>query len=304
MEDRRRRDAWRHARFLRLLSDRLCSGVRRKRLASELRAVGRDPARLGGQRAVRLAAVRLDGRQGRPAPGADHRGAERLARDRGDGADAGRRVDLPGRLPLFCRVRGNRPLFGRYHPDAGVFAGQQARLVHRDHHDDAARGPIAGSTAGRVCRTLYRLARDGRGRVAAGLSVPLHPRFRPRIAALAAAPGPGRRGAAGARLGAEDGSRANRLAGGAAGDRAHALARDLQIPAQHYRRLPDRADPDRRRRAGAVAGDPVRHGAQDHPARGIQAGDLDQPRRRSPAGSSARGSPTRGDAAPRASSAA
>ena len=147
-----------------------------------------------------------------------------------------------------------------------------------------------------------------RGMVAVGLAacvpVPVHPRLRPRIAALAAAPGPGGRGAAGARLGAENGSRENSVAGGAPCDRAHALARDLQIPAQHHRRLPDRADPDRRRRARPVAGDLVGHGAEDHPARGVETGDLDQPDGDRRPVLSARGSPTRGDAAPRASSAA
>src|SRR5438067_10359813 len=44
--------------------------------------------------------------EGRPSSGADRRRAERLARDRRDGADTGRRMDLPGRLPLFRRVRG------------------------------------------------------------------------------------------------------------------------------------------------------------------------------------------------------
>ena len=38
-------------------------------------------------------------------PALDHRRAQRLARDRSDGADARRRMDLPGRLPLFRRVR-------------------------------------------------------------------------------------------------------------------------------------------------------------------------------------------------------
>ena len=74
-----------------------------------------------------------------------------------------------------------------------------------------------------------------------------------------------------------------------AAGRADALARAVQISAQHHRRLPDRADPDRRRRAVAVAGHAVRHGAEDHPGRGLEAGDLGQPRRRSSAGSSARG---------------
>ena len=47
----------------------------------------------------------------------------RLARHRRDGADTGSRMDLPGRLPLFRRVRGDWPVFGRHHPDAGVFTG-------------------------------------------------------------------------------------------------------------------------------------------------------------------------------------
>ena len=248
MEDRRRRDAGRHARLLRFLPDRLRSGVRGQGLASELWPVGRDPARLGGQRAVRLAALWLDGRQGRPAHGADHRRTQRLARHRGDGADPGGRLDLSGRLPLFCRVRGDRIVFGRHHPDAGILPGAQARLVHRRHHDDAAGRPADRRAARGICRSLYRLARDGCGRLAAGLPVPLYPCVRPRIAALAAAPRPGRRGAQGARLGVADGSRENRTAGRAPRDRKDPLARNLQIPAQHHRRLPDRADPDRRRR--------------------------------------------------------
>ena len=80
-----------------------------------------------------------------------------------------------------------------------------------------------------------------------------------------------------ARMGVENGSRANSVAGGAPCGRAHALARDFQISAQHHRGLPGRADPDRRRRARPVVGDPVGNGAENHPARGVQTGDLDQP---------------------------
>ena len=138
-------------------------------------------------------------------------------------------------------------------------------------------GQLIAALLGRICRSLYRLARDGCGRLAAGLPVPLYPCVRPRIAALAAAPRPGRRGAQGARLGIADGSSENRTAGRAPRDRKDPLARNLQIPAQHHRRLPHWAHPDRRRGARAVAGDAPRHGAEDQRARGLQADHLDQP---------------------------
>ena len=53
---------------------------------------------------------------------------------------------------------------------------------------------------------------------------------------------------------------------GPARRRAHALDRDVQVSAQPDRRLPNRSDPDRRRRAWPVDGDVVRHGAEDLPA--------------------------------------
>ena len=96
----------------------------------------------------------------------------------------------------------------------------------------------------------------------------------------------------------------DRPAGRAPADRKNPLARNVQISAQHHRRLPDRADPDRRRRAGLVAGDAVGHGAEDHARPKHQSWSSGSACRRSPAGSSARGSPTRGDAALPACSAA
>jgi MFS family permease len=59
--------------------------------------------------------------------------------------------------------------------------------------------------------------------------------------------------------------------------RAHAVARTVPIPAQHHRRLSRRPHPNGRRGAVLVDGDAVRDGAEDHPARGFQAGDLVQP---------------------------
>ena len=70
---------------------------------------------------------------------------------------------------------------------------QQARLVHRADHDDAAGGLAARRAARGICRALYRLARAVRGRAAAGVVVPLHPRLCSGIAALAAAPRAGSR---------------------------------------------------------------------------------------------------------------
>ena len=183
---------------------------------------------------------------------------------------------------VVCRFFVGFAVTGLYSVDITLMqefsAGQQARLVHRDHDDDAAGGLIAGSAAGRVCRTLYRLAREWSR---SGCC-------RPFCASTSALSSPNRRTGCCARAGSRrrGGSLAWALKMDPAQialpavpprDRAHAVARDLQISAQHHRRLPDRADPDRRCRTGAVDGDLVRHGAQDHPARGIQAGDLGQP---------------------------
>src|ERR1700756_5500191 len=50
---------------------------------------------------------------------------------------------------------------------------------------------VARRVFGGVCAALYRLARNGRGRAAAGLSVLVHSGIRAGVAALAAPPGPG-----------------------------------------------------------------------------------------------------------------
>jgi putative MFS transporter len=64
-----------------------------------------------GECAIRLAAVRLDGRQGRSAAGLIT-AVLNVARHRRDGTDTRRGVDLPGRLPVFRRVRCDRVVFG------------------------------------------------------------------------------------------------------------------------------------------------------------------------------------------------
>ena len=59
--------------------------------------------------------------------------------------------------------------------------------------------------------------------------------------------------------------------------RADALARAVQISAQHLRRRPDRPQPDRWRRRWRCGGDVARDGAEDHPARGVRTGNLGCP---------------------------
>src|SRR5260370_40186152 len=72
VEDLRRGDDRRHARFLRFSPDRVRSGVHRKGLEPYLWGVGGDPAGLRHQRAARLAVLWLAGRQDRPAQGHAH----------------------------------------------------------------------------------------------------------------------------------------------------------------------------------------------------------------------------------------
>ena len=69
-------------------------------------------------------------------------------------------------LPLYRRFRGDRAVFGRHHADAGVLAGQQARLVHWYHHDDAAGRLALGGGARRKFAAPYI---GWRGLVAVGL---------------------------------------------------------------------------------------------------------------------------------------
>src|SRR5579862_1274788 len=126
VEDRRRRDTRRHARFLRFLPDRLCAGLCRQGLGPDLWPVRRDPARLRRQRAVRFAVLRLARRQGRPPDIADPRHPQRLARYRRDGADPRARLDVLGGLPLCRRLWRDRALFGRHHADQ-EFSGSHNR---------------------------------------------------------------------------------------------------------------------------------------------------------------------------------
>ena len=67
-------------------------------------------------------------------------------------------------LPLYRRLWRDRAVFGRHHVDAGVLAGQQARLVYRLTTTMLPGGLAARGAARRLCRALYRLARPGRGR--------------------------------------------------------------------------------------------------------------------------------------------
>ena len=185
--------------------------------------VGIDPLGFGHQRAVRLAALGLGGRQDRPAQGDDRHGAEHLDRHRGDGADPRARLDLPGDLPAFRRLRRDRHVLGRHHGNSGICAHRQARLADRTDDNDAAGGFPAWRAAVGLCHTLYRLARPVCCRPAAGVLDPLHPRLGPRIAVLADAHGALRRGAPIARLGIADRPQGHRPAGRSAHGRAHAL---------------------------------------------------------------------------------
>ena len=189
VEDRPRRDDRRHARFLRLLPDRICACIHCRRLAADLRAVGHDPARLRHQRTLRFAVLRLAGGQDRPPQGHDRHRAQLFARHRRDGADAARGMDLPRHLPPARRPRRHRALLGRYHAGAGIRAGRQARLDHRTDHDDVAGRGAAWRISGRLCHALYRLARDVRRRIAARGADALHPRLGSGIALLADADG-------------------------------------------------------------------------------------------------------------------
>ena len=149
----------------------------------------------------------------------------------------------------------------------------QARLVYRADHDDAAGRALLGGAAGGFAAPYI----GWRGMFAVGLLpaflclyirafVPELPHWLLRRA------GSRRRGN---RSPGHCRSIPRRsIAGRAAAGRADAVARNLQISAQHHRRVPDRPHPDRRRRAGSVAGDVVCHGAAGHPARSLQTGDL------------------------------
>ncbi len=245
MEDRTRRDDWRHARFLRLLPDRIRAGIYCRRLAADIRAVGDDPPRLRHQRTLRVTVLRLAGGQDRPPEGHDRHRAQLFARHRRDGADAARGMDLSRHLPPARRPRGYRALLGRYHGGAGICAGLQARLDYRTDHDDVAGGRAARRVFGGLCNALYRLARDVRGRTAARGADALHSRLGSGIAALADAHGTGRGGASLARLGIAGRSRIDTAPGSTACDRPHPLARTVQISAQSCRRMPHRPDPDR-----------------------------------------------------------
>ena len=67
----------------------------------------------------------------------------------------------------------------------------------------------------------------------------------------------------------------DRAAGRGTHSRTHALELAFQISAQHLRRRPDRVEPNGWCRVSALAGDPARDGAADHPSRSIQTGNLD-----------------------------
>ncbi len=203
VEDLRRGDDRRHARFLRFSPDRVRSGVHRKGLEPYLWRVGGDPAGLRHQRAARLAVLWLAGRQDRPAQGHDHHDPELFDRNGIDGADPGAWLGVSRDLPRLGRVRRHRPLYGRYCRGAGVRAGLQARLDHRGDDHDVAGGVPSGSVARAVRRGLCRLARSVRDRAAAGGIEPVDPRLGSRIAALADARGPSRGGASISRLGVD-----------------------------------------------------------------------------------------------------
>ena len=161
-------------------------------------------------------------------------------------------------------------------------------------------GVLLAGLLGAFADALYRLARDVRGRVAARVAVPLHPRLGARIAALADAHGRVEEARHSLAWALQMDPAKIALPATPPAGRAHPLDRDVQVSAQHHRRMPHRPDPDRRSRVVPVDGDAVRHGAEDHPARGVEAGRSGSACRRSPAGSSARGSPTRWAAARRA----
>src|SRR6266446_2252749 len=203
VEDLRRGDNRRHARFLRFSTDSVRSGVHRKGLEPDLWPGGSDTAVVGNQCTLGLAVLWLAGRQDRPAQGHDHHDPELFDRDGIDGADPGAWLGVSGGLPLLCRVRRYRPLYGRHCRGARVRARLEARLDHwRDHHDVAG-GVRSGGGARAVRRGLYRLARSVRDRAAAGGIEPADPRLGSRIAALADARGPSRGGASISRLGVD-----------------------------------------------------------------------------------------------------
>ena len=202
---------------------------------------------------------------------------ECFARDRCDGADARRRVDLSGDLPLLCRFRGDRVLFGRHHPDAGVFTGPQARLVHRADDDYAAGGLICWPHCSGL---LPHPISAGAGwlpsvccrRFCASTSAPLSPNRRIGCCARA---GSTRRGV--------------RSPGHCRWTRRKSHCRQFSPPIEKTRWL-DIFKYPRSIIAGCltgltqtggvalapVAGDPIRHGPEGHTARGVEAGDLDQ----------------------------
>ena len=265
VEDLRRGDDRRYARFLRLPADRVCSRVLCQGLESDLWPVGGDTAVCRDQRAVRLDNLGLGRRQDRPAQGHDCHDPEFLDRDGVDGADPGAWLGVFGDLPLFRRVRGHRPLYRRYCRGAGIRACLQARLDHRgDDHDVAGRAPPGGG-ARAISHGLCRLARPVRDRAAAGRLEPLDPRLGAGIPALADPRRPPRGSAPIPRLGVDDRPEGNCAAGRRSAGREGRLARAVQISAEHRGRLPGRPYSDRRRRVRAVAGHAVRHAAARHP---------------------------------------
>ncbi len=297
----------RHARFLRLLPDRLRAGLHPEGLAPDLRPVGADP----------------DLRRPRCRPGAFFWGwmGDRIGRRTvfiltalnvaiatgvmyftpGRGR-VGRRLDLPVVLPLLRRLRQCRADRGRYPAGAGIRALLQARLGQRADHRPAASRQHSGSDVRSLPGADHRLARAVPRRPGSGAAGADDPLLGAGIAALADAHGADRRGAQVARLGAcRCDPKEIELPTSLRGDGKDVVARAVPVSAQHDGGLPRRAEPDRRRRYPDVDHALVRDGAQDHPGRRLLSDDLRRRPRHHRAARSRRGCRTRSGAACRVS---
>ncbi len=247
VEDHNRRDPRRYARFLRLFSDRVCARLYCRRLAPDLRPVGLDPAVGRHRRHPRRLFLGLDGRQDRPAQGVYRHRAQLLDRHRHHGADPGQgRLDLSLGLSLFRRRGCCGPGRRRSAAGAGIRALVKARLDRRAGDQHRFGGRDAGRGVGRLSRTAYRLARAVCRRLAAGAVYLGDPRLGSRIAALADPQGTARGCAPVDRLGVGGRSGDDRIAGNPARNAAHAVARAVQIPAQHGADRADRPVADER----------------------------------------------------------
>ena len=148
-------------------------------------------------------------------------------------------------------------------------------------HRAAAGGQHAGRGVGRVSRTGHRLARPVPGRPRTGAARADDPLLGARIAALADAHGPAWRRRASRSPGRCRSIRGRSTLPTSIPEDVKAVPwiRVVQLSAQRGGGLPDRDQPDRRRRPPAVDHRAVRDGAADHAGRSLLPDDLCQPRR-------------------------